>query len=102
MALQGSDASASDLGLPSWLSMLEPGVGDGVFMTLKGTLVGLILVLLTMCYYIEDPVRLPEHHISVCHYHAPAFAAAMCVMSGCVWQYMRLHAWHHELRFTSV
>eukprot|EP00962_Isochrysis_galbana_P048836 scaffold20478_cov149-Isochrysis_galbana.AAC.1 len=49
--------SLSELGLPSWLdSMLQPGVGNGVFITLKASLVGLILTLLTMCYYIEDPV----------------------------------------------
>jgi len=59
-AASAADADAStltELGLPSWLdAMLQPGVGDGVFMTLKATLVGLILVLLTMCYFIEDPV----------------------------------------------
>ena len=51
-------SSLTELGLPSWLdSMLQPGVGDGVFITLKASLVGLILTLLTMCYCIDDPLR---------------------------------------------
>lgn len=46
-----------DLGLPSWLdSLLQPGVGNGVFITLKASLVLLICVLLVMCCYIDDPV----------------------------------------------
>jgi hypothetical protein len=58
MAAASPDATPlAELGLPSWLdSMLQPGVGNGVFITLKASLVGLILTLLTMCYYIEDPV----------------------------------------------
>ncbi|EOD28135.1 hypothetical protein EMIHUDRAFT_457016 [Emiliania huxleyi CCMP1516] len=45
-----------DLGLPSWLdSLLQPGVGNGVFITLKASLVLLICVLLVMCCYIDDP-----------------------------------------------
>ncbi|EOD14989.1 hypothetical protein EMIHUDRAFT_459411 [Emiliania huxleyi CCMP1516] len=49
-------ATLVDLGLPSWLdSLLQPGVGNGVFITLKASLVLLICVLLVMCCYIDDP-----------------------------------------------
>ena len=40
----GADTTAlSELGLPGWLEdMLKPGVGAGVFATLKASLVGLV------------------------------------------------------------
>ena len=49
----------ADLGLPKWLSdLLEPGVGPGVFAALKLSIVALIICLLFMLYFIENPVRL--------------------------------------------
>ena len=53
-----SPAPAEDLGLPGWLNdMLQPGVGQGIFMTLKVSLVGLVLTLGALLMYIEDEVR---------------------------------------------
>ena len=47
-----------DLGLPGWLNdLLKPGVGQGVFMTLKVSLVLLVLTLCALLIYIEDEVR---------------------------------------------
>ena len=44
--------------LPNWLDdMLKPGVGSGVFFTLKAALVSLIFILLFMLYAVEDAVR---------------------------------------------
>ncbi|KAL1495110.1 hypothetical protein AB1Y20_016978 [Prymnesium parvum] len=52
MATDGAEASL----LPAWLdSMLQPGVGPGVFRTLKVSLILLMLVICVMLYYIEDP-----------------------------------------------
>ena len=46
-----------DSGLPKWLDdMLKPGVGAGVFTTLKLSLVGLVLTLCALLVYIEDEV----------------------------------------------
>lgn len=43
--------------LPSWLDeMMKPGVGPGVFNTLKLSLVSLICILLFMLYSIDDSV----------------------------------------------
>ena len=43
--------------LPGWLDeMLQPGVGAGVFTTLKLCLVGLIITLSSMLYTIQDEV----------------------------------------------
>jgi hypothetical protein len=96
MAAASPDADAtslSELGLPSWLdSMLQPGVGNGVFITLKASLVGLILTLLTMCYYIEDPVSFasaanpPPWHVAAYaghHAHAPASSMHRTLLSTC-------------------
>ena len=47
----------NDLGLPGWLNdMLKPGVGAGVFMTLKLSLVGLVCTLAILLCYIQDEV----------------------------------------------
>ena len=47
----------TDSGLPTWLDeLLKPGVSNGVFMTLKLCLVGLVLVLCIMLAVLEDPV----------------------------------------------
>ena len=52
-------ADPDDLGLPAWLNdMLKPGVGAGVFTTLKLSLVGLVLTLCLLLVYITDEVRL--------------------------------------------
>ena len=52
------------LGLPGWLEdMLKPGVGSGVFTTLKASLIGLVLTLVILLMYIEDStIRI---HLSV-------------------------------------
>ena len=52
-----TDAMAEDdsLGLPSWLEeMMKPGVGSGVFLTLKLSLIGLVLTLCCMLSFVED------------------------------------------------
>ena len=55
----------ADLGLPKWLDeLLQPGVGPGVFMTLKLSLVALITCLIVMAYNITDEV--PPRH-APCH-----------------------------------
>ena len=56
-AAEGDSAPADDsLGLPNWLEeIMKPGVGSGVFMTLKGSLVGLICCLVVMLLNIEEP-----------------------------------------------
>merc|ERR1719198_989529 len=47
---------AEVLQLPSWLdNLLKPGVGPGVFITLKLSLVGLVIVLCCMVAYIDIP-----------------------------------------------
>ena len=49
---------AEELVLPGWLGeLLQPGVGQGVFTTLKLSLVFLVLTLCVMLIYIEDEVR---------------------------------------------
>ena len=53
------DASAppedADVGLPKWLEeMMEPGVGSGVFLTLKLSLIGLVTTLCIMLSFVED------------------------------------------------
>ena len=51
------EGDPDDLGLPAWLNdMLKPGVGAGVFTTLKLSLVGLVLTLCALLVYIEDEV----------------------------------------------
>lgn len=57
--MAASDAAAvapeDDLGLPGWINdLLKPGVGQGVFMTLKLSLVLLVLTLGGLLMYIED------------------------------------------------
>jgi FtsH-binding integral membrane protein len=51
-------------GLPKWLDdMLKPGVSQGIFTTLKASLVGLVLVLSCLLYVItDDHIRL---HVSI-------------------------------------
>ena len=52
-----SVTAGTDTGLPRWLDdMLKPGVGPGVFMTLKMSLFALIICLGFMLYNIEDQV----------------------------------------------
>jgi hypothetical protein len=48
----------NDLGLPGWLDdMLKPGVGQGVFTTLKLSLVGLVGTLVFLLFWITDEAR---------------------------------------------
>lgn len=55
-AVAGS-GDAVDLGLPKWLDdMLKPGVGSGVFLTLKLSLIGLVLTLCLLLSFMQDPV----------------------------------------------
>lgn len=52
-----SSTADDDLGLPGWINdLLKPGVGQGVFMTLKISLVCLVLTLCSLLMYIEDEV----------------------------------------------
>merc|ERR1712087_327024 len=57
MAKPADDASPlAGMGLPTWMEELfEPGVGPKVFLTLKGSLFGLIFILGIMIYYITEP-----------------------------------------------
>lgn len=57
-------AVTQDLGLPAWLEdMLKPGVGSAVFLTLKLSLVGLVLTLCGLLTYLTDPtIRM---HVSI-------------------------------------
>ena len=61
-AMADSDAVSiapveDDLGLPGWINdLLKPGVGQGVFVTLKVSLVLLVLTLGSLLIYIEDAV----------------------------------------------
>ena len=44
-----------EIALPSWLEeMMEPGVGPGVFLTLKLALIGLVTTLCLMLSFTED------------------------------------------------
>uniref|UniRef100_A0A7S2GJG6 H(+)-exporting diphosphatase n=1 Tax=Haptolina brevifila TaxID=156173 RepID=A0A7S2GJG6_9EUKA len=54
----------SETGLPTWLDdLLKPGVSNGVIMTLKLSLVGLVIVLSIMLFFLNDPtVRM---HVSI-------------------------------------
>lgn len=55
------------LGLPDWLEdLLKPGVGQGVFMTLKVSLLGLILTLTALLFYLEDPARASATQAASC------------------------------------
>uniref|UniRef100_A0A7S4C122 Uncharacterized protein n=1 Tax=Chrysotila carterae TaxID=13221 RepID=A0A7S4C122_CHRCT len=50
------ESPLAGLGLPSWLEeLMAPGVGQGVFVTLKLSLVALIVCLLGLLYVIKDP-----------------------------------------------
>ena len=55
---------SDDLGLPGWLNdLLKPGVGQGIFMTLKLSLFGLVLTLsVLLCYITDETARL---HLSI-------------------------------------
>ena len=70
----------ADLGLPGWLNdMLKPGVGQGVFTTLKLCLIGLVLTLCVLLIYIEDEARMPSapaHRARACGSHARLVRAA--------------------------
>ena len=53
-----------DLGLPGWLNdLLKPGVGNGVFVTLKLSLVGLVLTLVLLLNFIQDETA--RLHLSI-------------------------------------
>ena len=55
MATPTQTAPAEELVLPGWLGeLLKPGVGPGIFTTLKLSLVCLVLTLCVMLIYIED------------------------------------------------
>ena len=57
MATPTQTAPAEELVLPGWLGeLLKPGVGPGIFTTLKLSLVCLVLTLCVMLIYIEDEV----------------------------------------------
>ena len=64
--IMGETASeqSDDLGLPGWLNdLLKPGVGQGIFMTLKLSLFGLVLTLsVLLCYITDETARL---HLSI-------------------------------------
>ena len=58
VAAAQTTAQETETGLPKWLDdMLQPGVSNGVFLTLKLCLVSLVIVLCIMLYVIQDPVR---------------------------------------------
>lgn len=73
-AMADSDAVSiapveDDLGLPGWINdLLKPGVGQGVFVTLKVSLVLLVLTLGSLLIYIEDAVTESTLHTST-HAH---------------------------------
>ena len=51
-------SGVEDLGLPGWLNdLLKPGVGQGVFTTLKVSLLCLVLTLCMLLMYISDEVH---------------------------------------------
>ena len=59
-----ADTSVGELGLPGWMeNLLKPGVGPGVFTTLKASLVGLVFTLVLMLMYIEDATA--RMHVSI-------------------------------------
>ena len=52
-----AQSGESELGLPKWLDdMLKPGVSSGVFLTLKLSLIGLVLTLCLLLSFMQDPV----------------------------------------------
>ena len=64
MATPTQTAPAEELVLPGWLGeLLKPGVGPGIFTTLKLSLVCLVLTLCVMLIYIEDEVS-SQHVVS--------------------------------------
>ena len=56
--------TVAELGLPSWLEdMLKPGVSSGIFMTLKLSLVFLVLTLVgLLCVMTDQTIRM---HVSI-------------------------------------
>lgn len=75
-------------GLPTWLDeMLKPGVGKGVFNTLKLSLVGLVLVLCGLLVLLEDAVRASELLT------LSQTSCALCTDRSRAWrpQYIRMH-----------
>ena len=71
---------ASELGLPSWLeNLLAPGVGKGVFMTLKLALIGTILTALSMLYLVTD---------EQIRFHLYVFTGLAVVLTGLVFWFI--------------
>ena len=57
-ATEAEATAEDDLGLPGWLNdLLKPGVGQGVFTTLKVSLLCLVLTLCMLLMYISDEVH---------------------------------------------
>ena len=63
-AVAAQEKTVEELGLPSWLEdMLKPGVSSGIFMTLKLSLVFLVLTLVgLLCVMTDETIRM---HVSI-------------------------------------
>ena len=63
-AVAAQEKTVEELGLPSWLEdMLKPGVSSGIFMTLKLSLVFLVLTLVgLLCVMTDQTIRM---HVSI-------------------------------------
>ena len=79
MATPTQTAPAEELVLPGWLGeLLKPGVGPGIFTTLKLSLVCLVLTLCVMLIYIEDEVSTQRMITPRAPLRSPVHAHLLC------------------------
>ena len=99
MATPTQTAPAEELVLPGWLGeLLKPGVGPGIFTTLKLSLVCLVLTLCVMLIYIEDEVSTQRIVSPRAPLRSPVHAHLLC---GLFTRRITISALHRSRLFTS-